>query len=463
MSAFDESRSQSPALARATRARVVRALALVAAALGAGPASADASGAVPEGPERAGALSRPEAGPGACSSRAPVCVHLASSRASGRDALDVLASAERAFGALVGAMGAPAPLADFSLGGSSAFDVYVVDAPEGAPLTERDEPAPGGWDRASAFALVDASVARVPGCVRDATLARAVAEGSSWGLEAAEAPAARAARAAYLAEIVAPCAALVVPSLDEAASHPERALTLGGLRPGTTPGMIFPWFLDAWLGAGSPGALPLALLALGPQRTAPDAFHWHDEPDVFDTLSGVLAGRTPPARASDALLELAIARAFAGDRDDGMHALASSWAGAAARPRFEWSVPWSTLPRRLAPLAPIDPTGATYVWIDLEGAPASFALDARVEWEVPVVFRFAFVRVAKDGSERSRVVVPHQDRAIWAGQTVDDLGDLAGLLVVGTNAGDDGLPPRFDPDRTPYEPHGYVLTLVRER
>jgi len=82
-----------------------------------------------------------------------------------------------------------------------------------------------------------------------------------------------------------------------------------------------------------------------------------------------------------------IARAFVGTRSDAMHLTGTERFGDFGRVRFEWSIPFTSLPRRLAPTRPIDPTGATYVWIDLRSAPAGARLAFRMEWEAPVLFR----------------------------------------------------------------------------
>ena len=128
--------------------------------------------------------------------------------------------------------------------------------------------------------------------------------------------------------------------------------------------------------------------------------------------------------------------------------------------RFDWSIGYGSLPRRVSPERPIEPTGSTYVWVDLRSAPRGARLLLRMEWEAPVVFRWVLVRVRLDGSEASHVLVTSQQRSTSADRNLDDLDGLAGVAIIGINTGDLRLDDPFDPDVAPYEPHGYVLTLA---
>jgi hypothetical protein len=159
------------------------------------------------------------------------------------------------------------------------------------------------------------------------------------------------------------------------------------------------------------------------------------------------------------LLEFAVARAFVGDRSDGAHLVGTERYGAAGRVRFEWTVPFGSLPRRLAPGAPIAPTGATYLWIDLGGAPLNAELTFVADWEVPAVFRWSLVKVDRRGAERGRVDIPGVFGSTHAERTVVGLDELAGIVVVGINAGSDDRSHPFDPSEQPLMPHGYTVTL----
>jgi hypothetical protein len=174
-----------------------------------------------------------------------------------------------------------------------------------------------------------------------------------------------------------------------------------------------------------------------------------------------LKSRTPPIGVADVWVDFAVARLFAGARDDGVHFSETAFSGAFGRIRFDWSVSHASLPRRLSPERPVEPTGSTYVWIDLSGAPASSGLAFRMEWEAPVLFRWVLVRIRADGSEASRVLIAPQQKSTSAEKNLDDLEGLAGVAVVGVNIGDLRLDDPFDPDIAPFEPHGYVITIAR--
>jgi hypothetical protein len=400
----------------------------------------------------------------ACSFRYPVCVHARRGLAQAA-VLGTLADLEHASAALVDTLGLPPPLADGRAGGGAAFDLYLVrpEAPglDGRPVTTaRDDPDPAPFDRASAFALLREDAPPVK--IRANLVARALASAIGWGLDAGEAPAIRESQAAYLAELVAPCGLVSTELIDDFQAHPERALAAPGAA-GYAVGVALPWYLDVALGGGIPGAVPTALAVISGQRTRPGSLRWNNEPDLFDALRSTLKARTPAAAIADFWLEFALARLFMGSRDDGVHFPETAFSGSAGRVRFDWSVPYASLPRRLTPERPIDPTGATYTWIDLRGAPAQLRLVFRIEWEPPVPFHWALVRIASDGTEASRVLVTSQQKATVAEKNLDALDGLAGVAVVGVNVGDLALDDPFDPDHVPYEPHGYVLTIAAEQ
>lgn len=409
-------------------------------------------------------LRRPALDIRVCSFREPVCVH-APNGASPERILDTLAALERARSSLVRVLGLPPPLPDGLLGGSSAFDLYFKEADDSPRSseprlrTERDEPAIGEPDRASAFSVLEGDV---KGCELPNLVARALASAIGYGIDAAEDDNIRESRAAYLAELVSPCAAVTRSLIDDFQSHPERGLFPLPDKAHPASSLLFPWYLDTALGTGSFGILPFALTATSRQQTPIGSFTWMDEPDVLDSLRASLSRRAPAQKLSDLLLDFAVARAFVGNRDDGMHLPESRWAGDAGRVRFDWSVPFASLPRSLAPSFPIEATGSSYVFVDLEGAPEGARVTFRAEWEPPVLFRWAIVRVRKDGTEASRVTVTGQEGSTEAVQTIEAIDDLAGLIIVGTNIGDIGLERAFDPDEQPAEPHGYVVTIWGE-
>lgn len=450
-----------------------------------GPPLFTVSGEDTDNPPRPDRLETPRM---VCSTDRPVCVHGAAALA-GESLAAPLASLERAFDRLVRVLGLPSPLADGPRGGGPQFDLYIAPSvrarvdtaspghpgsaapprarPNARVLVGRDPLLPLPLDRASAFGLLPRLPP--PGCELDHEVATALAAAIELGIDAGEQPAIRGAIAEHLADIVAPCEERRLAELDAAQRAPERALTspLGAQSSDVPPPLaagppLFFEYLDAAWNAAAPGALPIALAALSSQKSPPDAIRFHNEPDLWDALRANLAARVPPLSVGDFLLDFAIARAFMGSRNDGEHLLGDGWSGSFGRVRFEWAISFQSLPRRLAPRAPIDPTGSSYVWIDLRGAPPGARLALRAEWEPPTAFRWAVVRVGADGREASRVLVTPEQRASSAERNVDGLDGLSGLIVVGVNVGDLGLMHPFDPDETRYEPHGYVLTLAAE-
>jgi hypothetical protein len=362
---------------------------------------------------------------------------------------------------LIDVLGLPRPLEDGTLGGSPDFDLYLVDPMQGRAgsdrvITERDEPRAATWDRASAFTLLDRTVT---GCALGNLVARGYASAIGWGIDAAEPPSLREARAAYVAELAVPCGTVTSELIDAAQAHPERALCDVSPEVGPAVGILFPWFLDDTLGSGT-GLISFGLSAIGPQRTPEDSPEWLDEPDLFDALRPTLQAHPDGLRVGDALLRFAVAKLFLGDRSDDSHRPLVAWPGTFGRVRFDATVAFASLPRRVVPRTPIEPTGSTYIWIDLAGTKPGTRFAFHVSWESPVLFRWSIVRVGRDGRESSSVAVVTLDRTTSAERNVEDLDGLAGLAIVGVNAGDLGPLDPFDPDQRPFEPHGYVATLV---
>lgn len=429
---------------------------------GSPPPSRDAGATLPENPqaslgrEVAPRRARPEASVTvrACSFEEPVCVH----GGSGVSADALAATLRHAESALRSqrALSLPPPLPDGLLGGRPALDIYVVPGAE-PPFAAADlETLSGAFDRSSAF-LVLPPPDRWDSCEARARTALAVAEASLMRLDAgAEAGVVQMA-ASYVASLTAPCSSLEVAAMDAFQRAPERALTEASATTPLTGALLFPWYLDEAYGTGRPAALITGLMAIAAQRTPPGSWGFHNEPDAFDALRLVLRERG--AALDDLLLDFMVARGFVGSRSDEGHLSDVARFGDAGRVRFEWAVPYASLPRRLAPLRPIDPTGATYIWLAMEGAPAGSGLTFVADWELDVLFRWALVKVDRDGREVGRVTVPGVFGNTHAEQTVVGLDNLAGILVVGVNAGSMDRSRPFDPDEGPFMPRSYTVTL----
>jgi hypothetical protein len=365
-----------------------------------------------------------------------------------------LASAERALGAYR-AIGLPAPLPDERLGGSPALDVYL-DPSAKPPFVTRDLLArQSAFDSASAFVVLGPPTAN-DGCTFDFAMGEAVAEAVLARLDAGAAEGEVSMVATYLASLVSPCGLVEMEAVDAMQRTPEQAMT--SVRPGQPNGhFLFPAYLDDAYGTGMPGGVITSLFSIATQSTKPGAWRFNNEPDLFDALRAVTKARKTSSGAL--LLDYAVSRAFMGDRSDGLHQQDVARFGAFGRMRFEWSVPYSSLPRRLAPLRPIEPTGATYLWLDLEGVPEDATFTFAADWELPVLFRWALVKIDPDGKALGRFDVAGIFGSHHAERTLGHLGGLAGLLVVGVNEGGLDRANPFDPDEAPFEPHSYTVTF----
>ncbi len=399
----------------------------------------------------------------ACSFTLPVCVH-APADVPGAALLESLAHLEAAMRAY-DALGLPRPLPDGARGGSPSYDLYLERGPRRSPTrVGHDLRAVGErFDAASAFAFITAPGRG--GCTSASDAAYALGHAVAVRLDAGAEEGALAMAASYLAAIAAPCAAEELAAIDAFQRAPERALTGAAL--GALDGaLLFPWYLDDAYGTGTPAQVAMSLLAIAAQSTPAGAPRFRAEPDTFDALRASLRSRGEDL--DDLLLELAIARAFLGSRSDGAHLSDAERFGDFGRVRFEWSLPYATLPRRVAPLRPIEPTGATYVWLDLSAENAGARPDLKAaeitfvaDWELPALFRWAIVKVDRQGAEAGRVEVAGIFGSSRAQRTVVGLDGLSGLLLVGVNAGSMIRSRPFDPDDAPFMPHAYTVWLSK--
>jgi hypothetical protein len=395
---------------------------------------------------------RPEAR--SCSARAPVCVH----GSQWPRAAQLLSAAEDALFGLR-SLGLPWPVADGGLGGGPELDLYEVDAlAHESELAEvrLDAREPARWDHASAhvvLAPLDGST-----CVARSVVTRAVGQASLLGLDAGMEPGLLTAASAQLATLAAPCPAVERAGMDAFQARPERALLprSASVSAEVHGAHLFGSYLDEAVGSRGPCSMLWSLAAIATQRTRADSLAYATEPDAFDALRSSLRYRK--SNLDDLLLDFAVARAFVGSRDDGRHLAEASRFGDEGRVAFEWSVPVSTLPRRVLPARPIEPSGMSYVWVDLAGAPRETAISLSVEWERPAHFRWAAVKVDAEGAEVGRIDVASVYGRFHADKTLVDLGGLAGLVLVGVHTGSALREHPLDPDEES-EAHAYALTL----
>lgn len=409
----------------------------------------------------------------ACSTRVPLCVH-ASVRVPGRAVLDVLSAAERAWETLSGALGLGSPDVDAD---DLAYHVYLVEGaaePGVTRVTARD--VRSRIDRARTFTVLDANVRA--GCRLDALVAREIARADLARVAPATAEGVARAQTTYLAQLMVPCAfgleadaAEVFQSRPERAVCDARAFELGSTADeARTPSRASDAFMEGaalfwgridWAFGRAPASIVMASWALAPTMTDVGSKRWHDEPDAFDVLrvsfkNALSTGST----LDDLLLDGAVARAFMGSADDGRHFFPTRTLGDGARVPLDWDLAWPAKPKRVAPRAPVYPSGASYLMIHRKGAPAGSRLRVEIAWEDHALFRWALVKLDAEGRELGRVPIPTRERATEVQMTLVDLDAVDRILLVGVNAGDPSY--RFDPDDEIWEPHSWLVTLAAE-
>jgi hypothetical protein len=395
---------------------------------------------LPTGPAYA-PTTRPNSVLPACSSRRRVCVHPGAA-VPPPTTLATLDALELAYEELVDVLGLPPPRADHELGGTPDLDAYLDAQLEQEVTVAYDEPGLSGFDHASAWCTL--APREGPLLARAATLC--VAEAIALGLDPAETPHVRRAFATALWWIVGSPTVLDLEVLAAVQLQPERAL-LRRDRDSASEGAAL-WFdyLERTRG-DAPGTLSAALLSAGGQRTDQSSALWNNEPDVMDVVRHTLGERS--SSTIGAYRDFAVTRAFLG------------WGGAFAAPRLDWTLPFSSLPRRVLLGKPVEPSGTVLVRLDVDQAAAGATLGFRAEWESPVAFAWTLVRLGADGSELSRVDLPFQERASQAEGRVTELAGVSAVLAVGTFLDEVTLAHPFDHDVEPFEPHGATVYFAK--
>ena len=386
-----------------------------------------------------------------CGLREPVCVHhaddlpLDSSQA-------YLTALEDARALLVGALGLPAPLEDPGLGPTSGLDLYLLQ--EGpSDLAVVPDPRRRSADRSSAHCRARPSREEHR---RQASLC--VGEALLLGLDAAETPYYRRAIAAYLWNSVGRPTNADLEAIDTLQANPQLGVAGRDLAAESAGAALFFHYVDQRLGLGRPGTLPAALVQLSRAHTLAGQPQWGNEPDLIDVLRHAFAGSEESF--DDFMLNFAVQRAFLGSRDNGRHDPRLLWLGETGRVRFDWSLKASSLPRRVAPLRPLQPFGSAYIWLELDHLPLGTTLAFRANWEAPSTFRFTLATVDANGDLLKRHDLPHVQNATSAERTLVEQEGAAALLIVGTNLGDIDRSHPFDPDHEPFEPHGFTVYLT---
>jgi hypothetical protein len=381
-----------------------------------------------------------------CSFVRPVCVHASTSAAMPALA-EALAVLERAYEREVLALKLPAPLGDRDLGGNDSLDWYVGGEPSEL-LVSQEALLPGRMDTAPVFCEGGAP----SGVLLERQAALCVGEAVASTLDAGESPHARHAFALELWWISGAKTCLDVQAVDDAQRHPEEAVSNAG---------NFALLLEALettRSAASPGLLSASMLSAAASRTPPSAAFFDNEPDLFDVLRHSLDEELP--RYADLMVDFALRRALAGDRDDGTRLPSLGFAGSFARPQFDWVIPFSTLPRRVLTGTPIAPSGMELIWVELDDAPMGAAIGFRAEWEAPVSFQWRILLVDREGREVRRFDVPFQERGRAADARVLRIDGAKAIIIAGVNVGGIELAYPFDPDIQPFEPAAATVYLV---
>ena len=391
-----------------------------------------------------------------CSSTRPVCV-LGVGDVSQAEVAAALLDLENAYRDLVDVLNLPPPLLDGSDGAAASLDLFLVGGSDEPLEVRRGLVSEGGsdaFDSATAYCLAGSEAVDLR---RAATLC--VGEAVAWRLAPSETPFVKRAYATHLWHVVGAPGAPDFEAIDELQANPQRAVVNSELNTVAEGSSLFLDYLSYRVESSSGTRLPTAIMSLSASSTEADAWRWNNEPDIFDVVRASFQDVGMPKL----LLDFAVARAFLGDRDEGTQMPPSRWTGAFGRVRFDWHLPWSSLPRHVASLRPIEPTGSTYLWLDLSDLPEAdretAGLGFRASWETPGSFAWSLVKVDANGGIMGRIDLPYLERAGEVETSLASLRGVAAIIVVGTNLGGLNAHP-FDPDAAPFEPRGCTVYLA---
>jgi hypothetical protein len=334
--------------------------------------------------------------------------------------------------------GLPAFAPDLRGGGGPELDVYLDAKALGGRAVVEPHAAVGAHDVASAFVVAEP---RSGSCRLASDVARATSAAVLLELSPGAHASTIALGASQLGAYVAPCAEVEFAAVDAFQRAPESALTPGDQR-FFQGGSLWLEHLDATYGRPFSPRLWTDLVALTSQRTPADALALAAEPDVYDILHRVFTGAG--TSLDEVLLGFAVARAFVGSRSDGAHLTDTERYGDLGRVRFDWRADFAGLPRRLQ-TRPLQPTGASYVWLDTAGASERDGLVVSIECETTYAFRWALVTVDAEGKELGRHTGGRFGEATTQ-LTLANLSGVAAVLVVGTSLGHDDREHAFDPE-----------------
>ncbi|HET9957182.1 MAG TPA: hypothetical protein VFQ61_21945, partial [Polyangiaceae bacterium] len=387
-----------------------------------------------------------------CSWRYPVCVH-GQEASSPRLLNSALNALEAAYERVIVALGLPPPLPDWGRGGDDGVDAYLT-APDRPLQVFDDEPWAGPFARSSAFCSIPEVTSDAHWeWARSATLC--LAEASSIALDASETPHLKRAFATWVWWLSGLPTSLDVQAIHDVQRTPELAIATRELTPFSEGAAIFFEYLETVRSQSEPLALSTALFSAAASPT-PSSADYVNEPDLFDVLRHTLDEQF--AKFGALMADFAVARALLGDDS---HFPNLAFAGDFGRMRFDWSLDFSSLPRRVLVKPALESTGVVAIRLRLDDVALGQALGFRAEWEAPVSFQWQLVKLNAEGKEMGRIDVPFQERAREAEARVSWLDGVASILIVGTNLEGIDLSHPFDPDVSPFEPHSATVYLSR--
>ena len=388
-----------------------------------------------------------------CSFRYPLCVEVTNGDASWL-ALEVLDALETAYERTVLALRLPPPA--FGLGpGVRAIVEDSTDLTAGVSVM----PLPLGiryFDSASA--LCQLGVRRGVALERAATLC--IGEAIALGLDPGMNPHLRRAYATHLWWLVGHPTDEDFEGLAALQQSPGAAV-FGGQRSPRSEGAahIFE-YLNHHFSRSASADVSTALLSRAGSHTERPATRWHNEPDVVDILR--LSLEDTRDSWPKLLGDLARTRALLGLWDARSRPAGFFGDTSLVRAHFDWRIASSSLPRVVLTAYPVEPTGTTFVWIDVD-TPFSEGdtLAMRAECEGPVSFAWEIVKLNGNVLEPSPIPTPYQERSTRTDRTITQLQNTRAVVIAGTNVGAISPAYPFDPDVMPYEPHACTIGLSR--
>ncbi|HEX2882401.1 MAG TPA: hypothetical protein VHO25_22930 [Polyangiaceae bacterium] len=384
-----------------------------------------------------------------CSPRHPLCV--AGTTQQARQLPVALDRLESAYHLVHGVLSLPRPWTSAT---TPRFEVYLSDDPNLALATPVFTAVSAWADRASVSCRIPSRTLALGEMVRCLGFAIAGA------LDAAETPALMDAYAAHLVWLAGESSSGDVAGIDDLQVNPERTPVARVASASATGGVLLLESLERTWQHPRPGWTSTTLLGLSRREGISTGLSWQNEPDWFDVVRASLGESANDT--ADWLVGFALDRALLGLNSSGrLRGLAI--AGDAARARFDWRMPFSSLPRRVALSKPLQPLGAAYLWLDLDRVPNGATLGFRADWEVPVAFKWLLLSLDDKGRELARLEVPYLETATsvertWASFNAEG---ARAVVIAGVNLGAVDPAHPFDPDYEPWETHGCTVYLAK--